>query len=98
MRAATLGVPLFSLLVPLLTLSAQVEKPPLQHEQRIRIETCTPICERRYEGLLVEWNADSIAVEVEGASVWLPRSEVATIEVGTRRGFSGSGAAFGSTW
>ncbi len=97
MRAATLGVPLFSLLVPLLTLSAQVEKPPLQYGQRIRIETCTPICERRYEGLLVEWTADSMAVEVEGATVWLPQSEVAAIDVGTRRGFSGSGAAMGAT-
>ncbi len=96
MRVATVGVPLFSLSLPLSTLSAQAEEPPLQYGQRIRIETCTPVCERRYEGLFVAWTADSLAVEVKGTTMWLPQSEVAAIEVGTRRGCSGSGAVTGA--
>jgi hypothetical protein len=95
MRAA-LSLSLLPLYIPLMTLSAQAEQPTLQYGQRVRIETCTAICEWRHEGLLVEWTTDSVAVDVGGTIIWVPQSEVTALKVATRRGFSGRGAALGA--
>jgi hypothetical protein len=91
-----LSISLLPLCVPLPTLSAQAEQPTLQYGQRVRIETCTPTCEWRYKGALVEWTSEVAALDVEGATVLVPQSEITAVEAATGGGFSGRGAALGA--
>ncbi len=96
MHIAAAGTAMFSLFVPLSALSGQVRQSQLQHGQRIRIETCTPVCEWRHEGLLLEWTPDTVTIAEREATVSVPQSAVETVEVEIHHDFEGANAVWGA--
>jgi hypothetical protein len=84
------------LLAHLFALPAEAQESQLQQGQRIRIKTCTPICQWRHEAFLVGWSDDSVVINEDEATVSLPWSAADTVEVEVRYAFDGSGAAWGA--
>jgi len=67
----------------------------VQYGQRIRIETCDPVCEWRHQGPLVRWAADSVAIATNDGVVTLPRSTIGAVDADVHQSFDGTGALWG---